>query len=311
MTPRWLLIGTLVLMGAAWGLTQPLTKIAVTVGHAPLGLIFWQLTIAACVTTAIMLVQGKGLPLQPRHLGLYAVIVFTGTILPNSASYRAALYLPSGVMSIVLSLIPMMSFPLAIAMATDRFSARRLAGLSLGLAAILLIALPDTSLPDRAMAVWLPLALVAPAFYALEGNYVARFGTQGLDPVQVLCGASILGVLVVLPAVIATDTFIDPRLPWVDAQGAILGIGLAHVLAYMGYVWVVGRAGAVFAAQVAYLVTGFGVLWAALILGESYSGWVWGALALMFCGLFLVQPRARKGLPLVPEASNLPTRHKS
>jgi hypothetical protein len=29
---------------------------------------------------------------------------------------------------------------------------------------------------------WLPVALVAPAFYAFEGNFVARYGTEGLDP---------------------------------------------------------------------------------------------------------------------------------
>jgi hypothetical protein len=40
-------------------------------------------------------------------------------------------------------------------------------------------------------------------------------------------------------------------------------------------------------------VTGFGVFWAMLLLGESYSGWIWAALALMLMGLFLVQPRPR------------------
>ena len=48
-----------------------------------------------------------------------------------------------------------------------------------------------------------------------------------------------------------------------------------------------------------YLVTGFGVIWAIVLLGERYSGWVWGAMALMFAGLFLVQPRrAREVAPV-------------
>jgi len=53
----------------------------------------------------------------------------------------------------------------------------------------------------------------------------------------------------------------------------------------------VGRAGSVFASQVSYLVTGFGVLWAILFLGESYSAYVWSAMAVMMLGLFLVRPR--------------------
>ena len=47
--------------------------------------------------------------------------------------------------------------------------------------------------------------------------------------------------------------------------------GVLNVLAYSGYVWLVGRAGSVFASQIAYLVTGFGVLWSMALLGERYS----------------------------------------
>lgn len=52
--------------------------------------------------------------------------------------------------------------------------------------------------------------------------------------------------------------------------------------------------GAVFASQTAYLITGFGVIWSILILGERYSGWVWIALALMLVGLTLVRPVAAR-----------------
>ena len=75
------------------------------------------------------------------------------------------------------------------------------------------------------------------------------------------------------------------------SSGPILASSLIHSVVYASYFWMVGRAGSVFAAQVAYLVTGFGVVWAMILLGESYSGWVWLALGLVLGGLFLVQPR--------------------
>ena len=53
-------------------------------------------------------------------------------------------------------------------------------------------------------------------------------------------------------------------------------------------------AGAVFAAQSGYIVTATGVVWAMLVFGETYSGWVWGALVLMMFGLTLVKPREAK-----------------
>jgi drug/metabolite transporter (DMT)-like permease len=125
----------------------------------------------------------------------------------------------------------------------------------------------------------------------VEGNFVARFGTAGLDPVQVLLGASIMGSVMALPLALMTGQWISPLPPWGAPDMAIVGSSVAHALAYAGYVWMVGRAGAVFAAQVSYLVTAFGIFWAWLLLGETYSGWIWAAVALMFMGLFLVQPR--------------------
>jgi drug/metabolite transporter (DMT)-like permease len=288
---RAVLLAVLILIGAAWGITQPFAKIAVSEGYRHFGIIFWQFALGGLLLATINRARGRGLPTAPRHIALYVIIALIGTLLPNSASYTAAIHLPSGILSIVLSLVPMLSFPIALALGMDRFSALRLLGLCLGLAAILLIALPETSLPDRSMVWWLPLALVAPLFYAVEGNFVARFGTAGLDPVQVLLGASIMGSVMALPLALMTGQWISPLPPWGAPDMAIVGSSVAHALAYAGYVWMVGRAGAVFAAQVSYLVTAFGIFWAWLLLGETYSGWIWAAVALMFVGLFLVQPR--------------------
>ena len=288
---RLILIAVLVAIGAAWGITQPFAKIAVSEGYRHFGIIFWQFVLSGLFLLAVNRVRGQGLSFAPNHLALYLIIALIGTLLPNSASYTAAIHLPSGILSIVLSLVPMISFPIAMALGMDRFSGLRFLGLVLGFSAILLIALPETSLPEPSMVWWLPMALVAPAFYAVEGNFVARYGTGGLDPVQLLLGASLVGCVLAAPLALMTGQWISPLPPYGAPDLAIVGSSIAHALAYSGYVWMVGRAGAVFAAQVSYLVTAFGILWAWLLLGETYSGWVWAAIALMFAGLFLVQPR--------------------
>lgn len=295
---RLSLIGLLILIGAAWGITQPFAKIAVSEGYRHFGIIFWQFAIGAAILAVVNTVRGRSLSLQGRHLALYTIIALIGTLLPNSASYTAAIHLPSGILSICIAVVPMVSFPIALALGMDRFSAVRLTGLLLGFAAILLIGLPEASLPDPAMVYWLPMALVAPAFYAVEGNFVARYGTEGLDPVQVLLGASLVGLVLAAPVAVMTGQWISPLPPWGAPDFAIFGSATAHALAYAGYVWMVGRAGAVFAAQVSYLVTGFGIIWAKLILGESYSPWFWAALAVMMTGLVLVQPRRTESAAL-------------
>ena len=290
------LFAVLILLGMAWGITQPLSKIAVSEGYRHYGIIFWQFVIGAVFLGGVCLLRGKAFRITARRVALYVIIALIGTLLPNSASFTAAIHLPSGILSIVLSLIPMIAFPIALLWGLDRFSSARLVGLLLGLAAILLIALPQTSLPDPAMIWWLPIALIAPVFYAIEGNFVARYGTAGLDPVQVLFGASIIGIVMTAPLALMTGQWISPLPPYAAPDWAILGSSVAHIFAYTTYVWLVQRAGPVFAAQVSYFVTGFGVFWAKLILDESYSPWVWGAMALMFAGLFLVQPRGKDAL---------------
>jgi drug/metabolite transporter (DMT)-like permease len=288
---RAVLYAALIMIGAAWGITQPFSKIAVSEGYRHFGLIFWQFALGGVLLAVINRVRGQGLPMERRHIVLYVIIALIGTLLPNSASYTAAIHLPSGILSIILSLIPMLSFPIALALGMDRFSALRLLGLCLGLVAILLIALPESSLPDRSMVWWLPMALIAPMFYAIEGNFVAKFGTAGLDPVQVLLGACCVGTVMALALALLTGQWISPLPPWGAPDLAVVGSSIAHALAYVGYVWMVGRAGAVFSAQVSYVVTVFGIFWAWILLGETYSGWVWAAVALMFTGLLLVQPR--------------------
>ena len=299
----------LAMMGAGWGLTQPLSKIAVSEGYRHFGLVFWQLTLGAFVLGAFRsidlrkrattsrkpfpsgLFRWPALRLDAAALRVYILIALIGTVLPNSASYEAIRHLPSGIVSILLSMVPIVAFPIARALRNERFEFQRLFGLLLGLSGVLLIVSPEASLPERAMVAFIPLALIAPLFYGLEGNVVAKWGTAQLSPVDVLYGASVFGALIALPLAILSGQFIDPRPPWSLPDLAIVLAALIHVLVYTAYVWMVGVAGPIFAVQVSYLVTGFGVLWASLILGETYSGWIWGAMVLILAGVFFVQPR--------------------
>ena len=295
-TAGFLLI--LTALGAGWGATQPLTKIAVSTGYEPWGLIFWQMVIGAGLMAVVSTLRGKQLPITRGALKIFLIIALIGTLIPNTASYRAIAHLPSGVISILLSLVPMMAFPVALALRLEKFRLLRLVGLSFGLVGVLLLVVPEASLPDPSMLLWIPIALIAPACYAVEGNYVARWGTEGLDPIQVLYGASLVGAILVLPLTIASGQYISPLKPWGAPEWALVASSVIHVVVYAGYVWLVRQAGPVFAVQVSYLVTGFGVFWAVTLLNETYSPWIWTALAIILMGVFMVQPRSRDHLAL-------------
>lgn len=294
----------LILSGAAWGATQPLAKTAVSEGYRHFGILFWQLGLCGAVLGGLCALRGKSLPLSRRDLALYLVLALIGSVLPGISSYSAAVHLPSGVLSILLSSVPMLAFPIALCLGLERFRWRRLAGLSLGFAGICLLILPEASLPASVPTLWVFVALISSLFYALESNVVARWGLGDLDAVQALCGASLLGAVISLPFAILSGQFIDPRGPWGAPDHAIIASALLHAGAYTGYVWLVGRAGPIFTVQVSYFVTLFGVTWALLFLGESYSPYFWAALAVMLAGLALVQPRAKAVLVPAPQSGH-------
>ena len=299
---RRLLYGAVLLgSGLAWGSTQTLGKIAVSTGHQQFGLILWQLAIGAVFLGLITLIQRKSVPLTRATLGFSVVIAVIGTIIPNSAFYYAVAHLPAGIMSIIISTVPLLSFPIALAIGMDRFSLPRLVGLLCGLAGVALIALPQASLPEIGMAAFIPIALIGPLFYACESNLVGRYGTAGMDPLQAMFLTSAVGTVLALPLALGSGQWINPVARFGPPEMALVASSLVHALAYTGYLWLAARAGAVFAAQTGYIVTATGVIWAIVVLDERYSGWVWAALVLMLFGLSLVQPRETASMRPIKE----------
>ena len=292
MTARLGYTAVLLIIGIGWALTMPLTKIAVSTGHQAFGLMLWQLVVGAALMSLIGLIRRRALPLHPGAIRTYIAIALIGAVFPNSLSYSAAHHLPAGVMSILISLVPMLSFPIALALNLDRFALRRLIGLLLGLVAVLLLVLPEADFSGRLPALWLAAYVLTALCYAFEGNYIARWGTAGLDPLEVLWGATMCGALMVLPLNLASGQWVPLQLG--PPEQAQIALSLISVLAYVGYVWLVGRAGPVFTVQVSYIVTVFGVIWAAVLLGERYAPLVWLSLILMLVGMALVQPRTER-----------------
>ena len=279
--------------GTSWGLTNPLTKVAVSTGYGPLGLIFWQLSIILIVSGALIAVMRWRIPMSRHHLLLLFGISLVGTLIPDFLLYTAAAHIPAGILAIVNAMIPMFSLPVALLLGFERFAPLRLLGALLGMASIVLMVAPQTSLPDTAESAFVLVAVFAVVFYAMQGNFMTWYGTRGMNAVQLLFGSSLIGLVLVTPAMIASGQFVSPFVPWTGVEWAILGTGSLHGLAYTGFFVLVGRSGPVFASQVAYIVTATGVFWSILLLSEQYSGWVWSAFGLTMIGIALVQPHGR------------------
>ena len=190
---RPLLIVILFLLGVTWGGTIPLTKVAVSTGHHPLGLMTWQLAISVVVLTVLVKVRSSSIRFDRPALGFFLIIALTGTVLPNGFSYWSAAHIPAGVMALVIALVPMFALVIALAIRLEKFEWTRAGGVLLGAGAVALIVLPDTSLPDPSKVGFVLIGLIAPFFYGVESNYVAVRQPDDIGPVATLFGASIIG----------------------------------------------------------------------------------------------------------------------
>lgn len=284
----------LIAMGAAWGAVFPITKIAVSTGYKPYGILVWQAVIGIVLSGAVTLARRRKLTLKREYIWLFVGISILGSVAPNYFTYTAAAHLPAGIISIVIALVPLFSMPIALALGFEKPSAIRFLGALSGGAAIILLIGPEASLPDPAKIGFLFLALIAPLIYAAEGNFMTWYGPRGLDAMQILFGASVVGLAISVPMAVGLGQVITPFQPWHAPEQAIFFAAILNWAAYVSFVWLIARTGPVFSSQVAYLVTAWGIVWSMLFLGERYSIWVWAAFGLMILGILLVRPREGK-----------------
>jgi drug/metabolite transporter (DMT)-like permease len=291
MPPRTLITwSALLVIGIAWGSTQIFSKIIVNAGHHPVGISITGTVIGAVLLAILLLIRGQRLPLSRRHLVFYAVCGATGTALPHVLSYTALQELPVGIMSIVIAIVPITTYLAAMLLRMERAQPLRMAGLICGTVAVLFLVVPDASLPSPDQAIWIALPVLIALCYTIENIYISKAQPADIDPMQTMCGLFCAGSILLIPATVFSGE-VMPIGRFDLAEVSLILMTVLHIGAYGGFVWLIARAGPVFAAQVAYIVTLAGVIFGILIFDEQNSTWVWLSLLLMMAGLALVQPR--------------------
>ena len=280
-------------MGIVWGLSFSLSKIAVGLGGTPIGLTFW-----TCLLTGLMLlfytiIRGQKIRFRLKDLQIILLLAFLGAMLPNMFFYYAAAHVSAGILSITITVVPIATYALSFILKLEAISARRITGVFFGVGAILVLVLPENSLPNKSEVIWIIVACLSSISYALENITLAIRGIDGIGPVRLSCGINLLAALILGVFSYFTDNFMPVPLPVTTLTWTILGISLIGATAYTLFVLTIANSGPLFASQVAFLVTISGVLWGMLIFGETHSSWVWLSLILMLIGMSLVSPKKK------------------
>jgi len=260
----------------------------------PNALNFWRWLIAVAVLAPFAWPRLRGrLSAIRRSAGLLFILSFLGVALFQSLVY-SGLKTTTAVNAVLLnSSMPAFMLLCSWAIERERGTARQVTGMLISLAGILVI----LSRGDPASLARLEfhsgdaLILVAMPVWGVYSVLLKRRPPE-LDGIVFLFVISVIGVVLLLPAVALEAYYAPPRWPGAAGLGAVLYVGLAaSVGAFICWNRGVAIVGANAAGFTVHLLPAFGTLLAMAFLGESFHLFHAAGIATILVGV-LVATRA-------------------
>ncbi len=283
----------LLFMGVGWGGNMMLAKLATGLGAPPVGLAFMEAFGSGILLLLVIWAQRRRLPVDGRNLRFYCISGAVGVAVPNAITFYAARHLSVGLLALLMTLVPLVTYGFSLLLGLERFWRVRALGLIFGLLGMVLILAPSASLPDPALYGWVLIALTAPALYALQNVYVAHAWPEDGDALALSCGGLLASGIMLAPVALFTGGFIDLTggWSWVQWSGSIM-MAVNAILTVI-FIASLRGVGPVFTSQTAYLITIAGVLWGIFLFHEHHSAWIWSSMVVMCAGVALVTRQQR------------------
>jgi drug/metabolite transporter (DMT)-like permease len=286
----WLLLVGLSLL---WGGSFFFAKIAV-LELPPLTVALGRVAIAAAILLTLARATAVALPATLAAWRPYALMGLLNNALPFTLLFWGQTHIPSGLAAILNATTPLFTVLVAhVATADEKLTAARLAGLTAGLAGVVMMIGPDV-LRDFGANVLAQLAcLLAAISYAFAGVYGRRF--RGEPALRVAAGQlTASSVILVLPVAL-----IDR--PWMlsaPSGKAIMALvalaALSTALGYLIFFRILARAGATNVSLVTFLIPVSAILLGTLVLGEHLATRHFAGMAAIALGLAAIDGRVVK-----------------
>lgn len=244
----------------------------------------------AGVALVIFFLAARIQPGWRKNFRHFLVIGLLNSAVPFLLYAAAALVLPAAMEAIFNSMSPMFGAIFAAVWLGEKITARKGAGLILGVAGVVAM----SSLGGLRFDLWTTLAvtgcLLAPLCYGLAGVYI-RKQASAIRPIAVAGGSQLFGGLALLPFMAAAPpaAVLDARIALVVAAFALLCSAVAYVIYYK----LIADVGPTRALTVTFLIPVFAMAWGRLFLREAVTwSMILGAVVILV-GTWLVAGKAR------------------
>jgi drug/metabolite transporter (DMT)-like permease len=260
-------------LGAIWGSSFLFIKVGIRELH-PLYVTLGRVALAAVTLLLVLVLVRDRLPRDPRLWGHLAVLGLVGIAVPFTLFGFGEQRIPSLLAGIWNATTPLVALPLAaLVFRTERLTLRRVAGIGLGFAGVLVVLGVWQGVGGAALTGQL-MCFGAACCYGIAIPYQKRFvaghpgSTLALTTAQLVAAGALLAVIAPLAAGPPPPvTQLSAEVLGSVAALGVLGTGLAFVLHLRNNRLV----GASVASMVTYLIPVFAVAAGVLILGETLA----------------------------------------
>ncbi|MCO6452076.1 MAG: DMT family transporter [Caldilineales bacterium] len=279
-------------LSAIWGSSFLFIKLGLLGGFQPISLVTMRLLFGSTVMYLLMRRRGHTFAAARPFFASIAFLGFINNVVPFSLITWGEQYIDSGMASILNSIVPLFAVMLShVALADERLTARRVAGVTLGFLGVLILFAPDLVFGSSPYRLAGQLAIVLASLSYAIGSVFARKRLIGI-PAPVLTttqlGFAFLWALV--PAIVLEQPWqlnLTPMAWFSVLWLGVLGTGLAYLLFFT----LIRNIGATPTTMVTYVIPVFAVTFGVIFLNESLHWTQFAAMALIFAGVWMVNRR--------------------
>ena len=282
---KLLFIPALALIGVVYSALFPVNKMSVENGLPYFGYVFWFTLLATIVLLAIATVKKELPQLNWLHIRSYMVLGTIAVAIPVPLLTYLAPKIPVGIMTLLLVLVPLLTYAISYLLRIEKFRLTGAIGLLFGLGGMLLVLIPQASLPDPDMWIWVLLALIGPLCFAMCNALAIVLRPPDAPSMTMAAGMSAGATLMLAPVMVASGH--GMTVPTADIAGNLIILYAAAITAATTVAWffLVRIVGPVFFSQFNYFIVLGGFGWGYLLDDERHSLWIWIATATTFLGL--------------------------
>ena len=296
--PGLMAIGGLILLGLVWGLFFSLSRFAGETGVEPVVLVAYMILAESPFFWLICWKRGRYPRIwRPVSMLFYLMAATMGYFAPAVLELISAPIIGAGLLTVFVSMTPLITVVLAFAMRTEPPSLRKTCGVVVGTLALLPIMLREDlviPLPELSMQGFTYAIMVA-ICYAFYHNLVAKFWPEGEDNWQLATGETVAGGVIFVPFALLVYGF-EP-IPLSDSNLILLfsGYMLLSMTSIYLYFYLLKAGGPIFVSLSGFISLGAGVGFGILFFGERHPHWVGYCLLVMLGAIWLTSsPKKEK-----------------